>query len=390
MTHPSGALIDVVYLDYNATTPIDPAVLDAMLPFLTDRFGNAASSHAVGALAATAVRQARDQVAALLGGNAGEVAFTSGSTESINIALQGYAETVGGPARARLVVAATEHKAVLDTAHWLAAHGAELVVVPVDGGGVIDLPALAAALQPGPALVSVMAANNETGTLGAVADVAALTHAHGGVLHCDASQYAGKLPLDVRAWDVDLLSMTAHKLYGPKGTGALWVRSGLANRPAPLLHGGGHEHGLRSGTLNVPGIVGLGAACAVAQAALPAEADRLRELRDTLHDLLADGVGGLELNGDLDLRLPGTLNVRIPEAPSDVVMAAAPGVAVSAGAACNAADVAPSYVLTAMGRSAVQARESLRISVGRFTTYDDVHQAAALLSEAVARARRRG
>jgi cysteine desulfurase len=184
--------------------------------------------------------------------------------------------------------------------------------------------------------------------------------------------------------------MTAHKLYGPKGTGALWVRSGLANRPAPLLHGGGHEHGLRSGTLNVPGIVGLGAACAVAQAALPAEADRLRELRDTLHDLLAHGVGGLELNGDLDLRLPGTLNVRIPEAPSDVVMAAAPGVAVSAGAACNAADVAPSYVLTAMGRSAVQARESLRISVGRFTTYDDVHQAAALLSEAVARARRRG
>jgi cysteine desulfurase len=374
--------MSAVYLDYNATTPVDPAVLAAMLPYFTERFGNAASGHLPGAVAAGAVATAREQVAALVGGAASEIAFTSGSTESINIALQGYAESVGGPAQARLVVGSTEHKAVLDTAQWLVRHGAELTVVPVDRAGVIDLAALADALRPGPALVSVMAANNETGTLAPIPDVAEVTHEHGGLLHCDASQYAGKLVLDVRAWGVDLLSMTAHKLYGPKGTGALWVRAGLAPRPAPLLHGGGHEAGLRSGTLNVPGIVGLGAACAVAGAALPLEADRLREARDTLYYALAERVGAVELNGHRELRLPGTLNVRIPGAPADAIMAAAPELAVSAGAACNAADIEPSYVLTAMGRGPQEARESLRISVGRFTTYDDVDMAVSLLADA--------
>lgn len=376
-----------VYLDYNATTPVDHAVVAAMLPYFTERFGNAASGHPFGQVAAAAVATARAQVAALVGGEASEIAFTSGSTESINIALQGYAESVGGPAQARLVVGATEHKAVLDTAHWLARHGAAVAVVPVDRAGVIDLAALTDALRPGPALVSVMAANNETGTLAAIPDIAELTHSHGGLLHCDASQYAGKLALDVRIWGVDLLSMTAHKFYGPKGTGALWVRAGLVPRPAPVLHGGGHEAGLRSGTLNVPGIVGLGAACAVAEAALPLEADRLREVRDTLQYALVERVGAVELNGHRELRLPGTLNIRIPGAPADAVMAAAPELAVSAGAACNAADIAPSYVLTAMGRSPHEARESVRISVGRFTTYDDVDRAVSLLADAVDRVR---
>jgi cysteine desulfurase len=376
-----------VYLDYAATTPLDPLVLDSMMPFLTREFGNAASPHPFGRRALAAVEEARAQVAALINADPEEIVFTSGATESINLALKGIvsAAPVG---RRHLVTTPTEHKAVLDSADALEVSGARVTVVPVDRHGVVELDALERALTRDTCLVSVMAANNETGTLGPVQEIAALARERGALVHTDATQFAGKLPLDVDELGVDLLSLSSHKLYGPKGVGALYVRRGRRSGLAPLIHGGGHEGGLRSGTLNVPGCVGFGRACQVAEIHLGRDADALRTLRDELERTLLARVQETSVNGHIQSRLPNIANLRFAGVDSDSLMLAMPDVAVSSGSACTSATPAPSHVLRAMGIGYAAAGESIRFSLGRPTTLAEIDYAATRVSEVVEMLRR--
>lgn len=374
-----------IYLDHHSTTPLDPRVFDAMKPWLTERFGNPHSeSHQLGRAAAEAVETARAQVAALIGAEAREIVFTSGATEANNLAILGAGRFLKG-AKRRVVTVATEHKCVLESCRALADDGYEVIVLGVGANGLVDLDELAAAVTPDTALVSVMAANNEIGVLPPIADIAAIARAKGALFHTDAAQAAGKIPLDVAG--IDLMSLSGHKLYGPMGIGALYVRRRPRVRLKPIFYGGGQERGLRSGTLPVAPCVGIGAAFAIAQAEGAVEAKRVGALRDRLQAKLLAAVPGSRVNGAGAARLPGNLNLSIPGVEALDLMAAVPEVALSTGSACTSAEVEPSYVLKAIGLDDAAARASLRFGVGRFNTEADNDRAAGLIAAAAARLR---
>jgi len=376
-----------IYMDYHATTPVDPRVLDAMLPYFREEFGNASSkSHPFGWHAEEAVEQARAQVGALIGASAKEIVWTSGATESINLAIKGVAEFHAGKGK-HLVTVATEHKAVLDSMHALERRGWSLTVLPVGKDGLLDPAALQAALRPDTVLVSVMHANNETGVVQPIAEIGAITRAAGVLLHCDAAQSAGKIPFDVEQAQVDLASLSAHKMYGPKGVGALYVRRKPRVRLTAQMDGGGHERGFRSGTLNVPGIVGFGEACALAAAERDAEAARVLGLRERLRAGLTAGLDLLTVNGSLGRRLPGNLNVSFAYVEGEAMMMAIKDVAVSSGSACTSASLEPSYVLRAMGVGDDLAHSSIRFGLGRFTTEAEVDYTVRLVIEKVKKLR---
>ena len=373
-----------IYLDSHATTPVDPRVLETMLPFFTERFGNASSrTHAFGQDAAAAVRTAREDVASLLGASAREIVFTSGATESNNIAIKGLAHARRDRGR-RIVTTETEHDSVLDVCGALEREGFEIVRLPVSREGLLSLDALERAMDRSTLLVSVMAANNEIGVLQPIADAARIAHASGAVFHSDIAQAAGKVPLALGDWGVDLASVSAHKLYGPKGAGALYIRR---QRPRleiqPIVEGGGHEGGLRSGTLNVPGIVGLGRACAIARDEMAAEADRLAALRNRLLDGLTSRIAGVAINGSMSARLPHNLNVSFEGIEGEGLMLALGDLAVSPGAACASATDAPSHVLRAIGVPAALARATIRFGLSRFTTAEEVDEAAQRVARVV-------
>jgi cysteine desulfurase len=364
MSHPP------VYLDYHATTPVDRRVVEAMLPFFTETFGNpASSSHAWGWKAQEVVEQARREVAAIIGASAREIIFTSGATESNNFALHGVAQRAPADRR-HVVVSAIEHKAVLESAARLGTAGWRVSHAPVRADGRVDMDALARLVTPDTALVSVMAANNEVGVLQSMADIAAIAHRHGALLHTDAAQAVGKIPVNVDAMGVDLLSLTAHKTYGPKGCGALYVRK--KTEIAPLLVGGGHERGLRSGTLNVPGIVGLGKACAIAASEMPTESVRLGRLRDRLLAGLQAALDGVVVNGSMEHRLPHNLHVSFAGVDGESLLIAIGDIAVSSGSACASASATPSHVLSALMGAANVPSASIRFGLGRFTTEDEI------------------
>ena len=361
-----------IYMDHHATTPVDPRVLEAMLPSLKGEFGNAASkSHAFGWRAEEAVEEARAQVAALIGATPRELVWTSGATESNNLAIKGAAQFYKQKGR-HLITVATEHKAVLDSMHALERAGWTVTVLPVAPDGRVDPAAVKAALRPDTVLVSVMHANNETGVIQPIEAIGAVTRAAGVLFHCDAAQSAGKIPFDVERADVDLASLSAHKMYGPKGVGALYVRRKPRVRLTAQMDGGGHERGLRSGTLNVPGIVGFGMACQLAAAEREAEAARVLALRERLRRGLEAGVDLLSVNGSLEHRLPGNLNVSFAYVEGEAMMMAIKDVAVSSGSACTSASLEPSYVLRAMGIGDDLAHSSIRFGLGRFTTEEEV------------------
>jgi cysteine desulfurase len=377
-----------IYMDYNATTPVDPRVVEAMLPCFVEHFGNAGShTHAFGWAAAKLVDLARANVAASLGVDPEEVIFTSGATESNNIAIKGAARALGSRGR-RLVTCATEHKAVLDPCHALTREGFEVVVLPVESDGRLDPAAVTAALGDGTVLVSVMLANNETGTVHAVAEIAAACHQRGVLVHCDATQAVGKIPVNVGSLGVDLLSLSAHKVYGPKGVGALIRRRRkLRLSLVPIVDGGGQEQGLRSGTLNVPGIVGLARALELCMGELDGEGARLAGLRDRLEEGIKAQLEGVVVNGCGQARLPNTSNLSFAGVDGSALLAGLREIAVAIGSACTSADPRPSHVLTALGRSRELAAASVRFSLGRGSAAGDVETATTAVVREVNRLR---
>ncbi len=379
-----------VYLDYHATTPVDPRVLDAMLPYFCDKFGNAASrQHAFGWAAEEAVERARGQVAQLIGARPREIIFTSGATESDNLAIKGVLEFY----RSRgdhIVTAATEHKAVLDTCAALErADRARVTYLPVDRYGLVDPEDVRKAITERTVLVTIMHANNEVGTIAPIAEIGKIARERGIFFHTDAAQSVGKVPVSVDTLQVDLLSLSGHKIYGPKGIGALYVRSRERRvRLEPLIHGGGHERGLRSGTLNVPGIVGLGAACALCAAEMEIEQQRVLALREKLRERIASALDGVHLNGHPVQRLPGNLNLSFAYVEGESLLMALSDVAVSSGSACTSATLEPSHVLRAMGIPDSLAHASIRFGLGRFTTEEEVEYAAERVVHEVKRLRK--
>jgi cysteine desulfurase len=362
-----------VYLDYHATTPVDPRVLEAMLPYFTQQFGNPASKqHAFGWRAQEAVEQARKQVAAVINASAGEIVFTSGASESNNLAIKGAACALKERGN-HVITVATEHKSVLDSCARLGRTGFTVTMLPVTPDGLLDLDRLRTEMTDRTVLVSVMTANNEIGVLQPLAEIAAVVHERRAVLHTDAAQAFGKVPIDVATDGVDLLSLTAHKCYGPKGTGALFVRR---RKPKLALEcqidGGGHENGLRSGTLNVPGIVGLGACADVARTALPDEAARLAAMRDRLLNGLRTALDGVRVNGSMERRLPHNLHVTFEAIEGEALLMALGDLAVSTGSACSSGSQAPSHVLTAIGAVGSNGGASIRFGLGRWTTDADI------------------
>jgi cysteine desulfurase len=380
-----------VYLDNQATTRVDPRVLEAMLPFFTEHFGNPHStSHSYGHIAAAAVEEARGEIAALIHADPREIIFTSGATEANNLAIKGAAHfsrgySQAGRSRDHIVTLTTEHKCVLESCAQLEREGFAVTYVPVEPSGLVALDKLEAALTEHTLLVSVLAAHNEIGVIQPLAEIGALCRARGVLFHTDAAQAAGKIPLDVEAMHIDLMSISGHKLYGPKGIGVLYVRRRPRVRLLPLIDGGGQERGLRSGTLPTPLCVGLGRAASIAAQEMPDEALRLRQLRDRLHQGLSRRVSGLTLNGDAERRLPGNLNLSFPgiEAPS--LIEACPAIAISTGSACTSAKVEPSYVLRALGLPDPVANSAIRIGIGRFNTAAEVDFAIDALAAAAAR-----
>jgi cysteine desulfurase len=365
--------IPAIYMDNNATTRVDPRVLEAMLPWFSEDYGNAASrQHAFGRKAEEAVEAARAQVAGLIGAGPREIVLTSGATESDNLALKG----VMAAQRSRgdhLVTALTEHRAVLDSARALERAGFTITYLPVDRHGQVTAEQVEEAITPRTVLVSLMAGNNEIGTLHPLAAIGAVCKRRGVFFHSDAVQAAGKVPLDVEVMGIDLLSLSAHKMYGPKGVGALYVRRQAPRvRLEPLLDGGGHERGLRSGTLNVPGIVGFGRACELCQAEMAGEAQRLRGLCERLHQGIGAQVEGVSLNGHPRERLPGNLNLSFDFVKGEALLMGLRGVAVSSGSACTSASPEPSHVLRAIGLPDELAHSSLRFGLGRFNTPEEV------------------
>ncbi len=374
-----------VYLDNQATTRCDPRVVAAMLPWFTEDYGNPHSvEHAMGLKAEAAVEAARGQVATLVGAEPNEIVFTSGATESNNIAIKGAARFAArmGDARRRVITVATEHKCVLESVADLAEEGFEPVFLPVRPDGLVEPDALREALAVPTLLVSIMAVNNETGVIQDIAGLAAITKEVGALFHSDLAQAVGKIPVDVARWKIDLASISGHKLYGPKGVGALFVRRRPRVRLAPLFSGGGQERGLRSGTLPAPLIVGIGEACRLAGQEMAAEADRVGGLRGNLLDRLRRDVPDIRLNGSTAARIAGNLNVTFPGATAQALMEALPDLCVSTGSACSSAAVEPSYVLRALGLSDEEASRTLRIGIGRFTSAADIDYAAAALAAA--------
>lgn len=378
------------YLDYNATTPVDSAVLEAMLPFLADNFGNASSIHSEGQRARAAVDRARDSVAALLGAKPSEIVFTSGGTEADNLAILGVVDALAAnpnDSRAHIVTTAIEHHAVLNSCQALEERGISVTYVPVAASGVVDAAEIRQALRPETLLISVMHANNEIGTLQPIEEIGRVAAEADVYFHCDAVQSAGKLPLDVNRLAVDLLSISAHKIHGPKGVGALFVRSGTPL--APQFHGGHHERDRRPGTENVAGIVGLGKAAELAVTNVALEPQRVGELRDRLERAILDAVPSVRVNGDPARRLANTTNLSFAGAGGEAMLIALDlqGIACSTGAACSSGAIEPSHVLLAIGLTPDEARSSLRFSVGRLTTEEEIEHAVATIPAVVERLR---
>jgi cysteine desulfurase len=379
-----------VYLDNHATTRTDPRVVAAMLPYFTEAYGNASSAgHQFGWEAADALENARARVSALIGAEPREIVFTSGATEANNLALKGVVTSLKRRGN-HLVTAVTEHRAVLDPLRRLAREGYELTVVAADPDGTVQADTVAAALTERTVLVSIMAANNEVGTINPLAEIGHLCRTRGVVFHTDATQAVGKVPLDVREIGADLLSLSGHKFHGPKGIGALYVsRSGPPFRLSALFDGGGQERGLRSGTVAVPLAVGLGAAAEIAGSERDAESARVAALRGRLHELLSEKLDGLRWNGDPTRRLPGNLHVSVKGVDGQALLMALKDVAVSSGSACSTAEAGPSHVLLALGVDEALARASLRFGLGRFTTEEEVDFAAGYVADIVRRLRAR-
>jgi len=377
-----------VYLDNQATTPVDPRVLDAMLPYFGPKFGNAASrSHRFGWEAEQAVELARKRVADLAGALPREIVFTSGATESNNLGIKGAVEAYRAKGD-HVVTVATEHKAVLDPVRRLEPLGCRVTVLPPLGDGLFDLDSLRDAILPETVLVSVMYANNEIGVIQPVRNIGAVCREKGVLFHCDAAQAFGKIPIDVAGDNIDLMSLSAHKMYGPKGIGALYVRRRHPRvQLAAQMDGGGHEFGLRSGTLNVPAIVGFGEACAICARELAEEATRLCDLRDRLKRNLEAGLDRVFVNGSMEHRLPGNLNMSFEGADGEALLMSLPDVALSTGSACTSAVVEPSHVLRAIGVSEQLAHSSLRFGLGRFNTAEDIDYVARRVIESVRKLR---
>ncbi|HEY3366126.1 MAG TPA: cysteine desulfurase family protein [Symbiobacteriaceae bacterium] len=371
-----------IYLDYNATTPVDPAIAEVIHPYLHDLFGNASSAHAYGFQAKNAVDYARSEVAALLGCAADEVIFTASGSEGNNLAVKGVAFAHAERGR-HLITTQVEHPAVLNTCRYLETrHGFAVTYLPVDGDGLVNPTDVARAVRPDTTLISVMTANNETGTVQPIREISAVARERGILFHTDAAQAVGKIPLQVDDLGVDLLTVVGHKMYAPKGVGALFVRRGV--KLDSLIHGASHEVGRRAGTENVPYVVGLGKACAIARMNLPEESRRLQSLRDRLHEALLAGVPGLRLNGHASFRLPNTLNVSFPGTAGYDMLARAREVAASTGSACHSGRPEVSPVLAAMGVPPEWALGAVRLSVGRWTTGEEVDLAARMLVDAFA------
>ena len=385
MTHPRRT----IYLDYAATTPVDPRVLEAMLPYFTTTFGNAASrTHSFGWAAEAAVDDARDTIARLINAESGkEIVFTSGATESDNLAIKGVAEYYQSKGN-HIITTVIEHKAVLDSCKRLEKQGFQVTYLPVGKDGLVDPAELEKAITPKTILVSVMLANNEVGTIQPLEEIGKITRARGVLLHCDAVQGIGKTPFDVRAMNVDLASLTAHKIYGPKGVGALYVRRSKPRvRLVAMMDGGGHERGNRSGTLNVPGIVGFAKACEILIKEGAQEIERVRGLRDRLKNSIMGKLDQVILNGHPERRLPGNLNLSFAFVEGEGLMMAIKDVAVSSGSACTSASLEPSYVLRSMGLDEDLAHSSIRFGLGRFNTEEEVDYVADLVVSKVSKLR---
>jgi len=379
-----------IYLDNQATTPTDPRVVEAMLPFFTERFGNPHSTgHAFGWDAEEAVEKARGQLAALIGATSREIIFTAGATESNNLAIKGAAR-FHRERRPHVVTLASEHKCVLESVQQLEREGHRVTILPVGPEGLVDLDLLAATVTEETAVVSIMAANNEIGVLQPLAEIAAICREKGAYFHCDAAQAVGKIPLDVAALGIDLLSVSGHKFYGPKGIGALFVRRRPRVRLTPLIDGGGQERGLRSGTLATPLCVGLGATAELAGEVMEEEESRISGLKTRLLEGITGRLSGVALNGHASRRLAGNLNLAFEGVDAEALMRAVPGLAVSSGSACTSTAVEPSYVLRALGLPEARARSSIRLAIGRFNTEAEIDQAIDLLAAAVTRLRAEG
>ncbi|MDY0011418.1 MAG: IscS subfamily cysteine desulfurase [Rhodocyclaceae bacterium] len=375
-----------IYLDYSATTPVDPRVAAKMIPYLTEHFGNPASrSHAFGWEAERAVEEAREQVAALVNADPREIIWTSGATESNNLAIKGTAHFYQSKGK-HILTLKTEHKAVLDTVRELERQGFEATYLDVQENGLVDLDALKAALRPDTILVSVMFVNNEVGVIQPIAEIGELCRQKGIVFHVDAAQATGKLPVDLEALKVDLMSFSAHKTYGPKGIGALYVRRKPRVRLEAQMHGGGHERGLRSGTLATHQIVGMGEAFRIAREEMSSENARIRSLRDKLLKGLSD-IAATYVNGDVEHRVPHNLNISFAYVEGESLIMAIKDIAVSSGSACTSASLEPSYVLRALGRNDELAHSSIRFTIGRFTTEEEIDYTIALLHKKIGKLR---
>ena len=373
---PAGVTLPI-YMDNHATSPMDPRVLEAMLPYFSQKFGNAASrNHSFGWEAEQAVENAREQIAKLIGATAKEIIFTSGATESDNLAIKGIAEMYKERGN-HIITQVTEHKAVLDTCKRLEKYGYRVTYLPVKADGLIDMEDLRRAIDDKTILVSIMFANNEIGTIQPVAEIGKLCHEKGVIFHSDGVQALGKVPIDVNAMNIDVLSLTAHKLYGPKGVGALYVRRRNPRvQISAQIDGGGHERGMRSGTLNVPSIVGFGKACEIAGQEMATEAARLQTMRDYLRNKLESALDYVEVNGSWDHRLPGNLNMSFVYVEGESLLMGINDVAVSSGSACTSATLEPSYVLKALGLGDDVAHSSIRFGLGRFNTQGEVDYVA--------------
>lgn len=376
-----------IYLDYQATTPTDERVVEAMLPYFSEKFGNPHSrSHYFGWEAEEAVEKARAQIAAIVGANPKEIVFTSGATESNNLALKGVARFYKGK-KDHIVTCVTEHKCVLDTCRHLEQEGHRVTYLGVAANGLIDLEELAGAIDERTAIVSIMSVNNEIGVIQPIREIGELCRRRGVFFHTDAAQAVGKIPLDVEDMNIDLMSISAHKVYGPMGIGALFVRRRPRVRLVAIINGGGQERGMRSGTLPTPLCVGFGEACAIAQAEMGAEAERLRMLRDRFYTAITERLGEVYLNGDLERRIPGNLNISFAYVEGEGLMMGIKDLAVSSGSACTSASLEPSYVLRALGVEEDLAHTSLRIGLGRFTTEEEIDYAVDSIATEVERLR---
>ncbi|HEY1271497.1 MAG TPA: IscS subfamily cysteine desulfurase [Terriglobales bacterium] len=384
---PNGIKLPI-YMDNHATTPVDPRVLEEMLPYFTDRFGNAASrNHVFGWVGEEAVERSRERIAKLIGATTKEIIFTSGATESDNLAIKGVAEMYREKGN-HIITAVTEHKAVLDTCKRLEKYGYRVTYLPVQKDGLVDLDDLKRAMDDKTILVTIMAANNEIGVLQPWAEIGKLCHERGVTFHSDATQAVGKVPIDVNKQNIDLMSISGHKMYGPKGVGALYVRRKNPRvQISPIIDGGGHERGMRSGTLNVPGIAGLGKACALATEEMPKESCHLAGLRNRLKDRIMGRLDEVYINGSMEHRLPGNLNISFAYVEGESLLMGINDIAVSSGSACTSATLEPSYVLKALGTGDDLAHSSIRFGIGRFNTEAEVDYVADRVCETVERLR---